>query len=173
MLKKEEERVKESASKSACSLDVDAFISYTEGFFSNKRALVIAVMCYRVVVMVLLLATSALVVSEIDDKLFLFCTKLLNDGYEIQTNTNYCIVFLFIKQTCYCTFKPKNDKIVSFKYFSKLFHKSLTLSKFCSYSCLFLCITYGTLPYVGNTTDKGAYMTFNGYHLYYCLATSN
>lgn len=103
MLKEEEECVKESASqvaKSACSLDVDAFISYTEGFFLNKRALVIAVMCYRAVVMVLLLATSALVVSEIDDKLFLFCTKLLKDGYEKLTYTNYCIVSLCIKQTC-------------------------------------------------------------------------
>lgn len=48
-------------------MDVDAFI-YTEGFFLNKRALVIAVMCYWGVVMVLLLATSALVVSEIDEK---------------------------------------------------------------------------------------------------------
>lgn len=73
MLKEEKESVRESASQvanSACCLDVDAFISYTEGFFLNKRALVIAVMCYRAVVMVVLLATSALVVSETEDTCF-------------------------------------------------------------------------------------------------------
>lgn len=74
MLKEEEESVRESSqvANSACSLNVDAFISYTEGFFLNKRALVIAVMCYRAVVMVVLLATSALVVSETNDTCFCF-----------------------------------------------------------------------------------------------------
>lgn len=77
MLKEEGKRVKESASQvanSAC-LDVDAFISYTEGFFLNKRALVIAVMCYWAVVMVLLLATSALVVSEIHKKIVFYSAQ--------------------------------------------------------------------------------------------------
>lgn len=75
MLNEEEENVRASASQltnAAYCLDVDAFISYTEVFFLNKRALVIAVMCYWAVVMVVLLATSALVVSETDDTCFCF-----------------------------------------------------------------------------------------------------